>query len=161
MALDNSSPRRGSPLIEISSEEDYIQCIDNASIDSVATLMLEPHSEIYSPTNPTLSPAQNYSPTQSICSPNKCDRKHEYCNPINMKPDIYTNNIRDIALQNYTVQGVDAKINVCMKKEPYAPVIIPTYKEYFAIDNSFMQTPKCDVLSPTKSNYKKFPFISK
>lgn len=150
MTSNSSSPLSGSPPCDQISSEEGIKCIESASIDSVATLMLEPHSNLYSPTNSTMSSAQNYSLKPNVGSPNKCDIEHKYSNLINRMPEVYTDNLKDIALQNYSVQGTGAQRNISVKEESYSPVTIPTDKEYFAIDNSFcMKTPKDEILSPT------------
>lgn len=153
MTIDSSSPPRGSqPPVENSSDEDNIKCIESASIHSVATLVLEPHSNLYSPT--LSSSAQNYSPIQIVRSPNKYDSKYKYPSPINMKPELCTSKIKDITSQSYPEQGVGAQRNVNVKKELYCPVAIKNYNEYFAVDKTFpMNIPKCEVLSSvTKSN---------
>lgn len=158
MTFESSSPLRGSPhLVEISSEEDNIKCSESASIHSVATLVLEPHSNLYSPTNSKMSPTENYSSTQIIGSPNKCNSKHKYSNPINMNPEVYTSNMKNVTLHNYPVstntQGVSPDRDVCMKEEHYSPIIVPTYIEYTTGNSFDIKTPKCEVLSPTiKSN---------
>lgn len=155
MTSENSSPLHGSPpLVEISSEEDNTKCSESTSIHSIATLLLEPHSNLYSPTDPTMSPS-----TES--NPNKCNSKHKlYSNPINMNPEVYTSNVKDITLHKYPVstntqgaQQITPETGNCVKKEHYPPAIVPNCNEYVT-DNSFdLKTPKYEVVSPTtKSN---------
>lgn len=147
MTFSSRSPTHSSSPFEINSEEDNIKCIDSASIHSVATIVLEDRSNLYSPTNPTMSPySQNYSPTESIGGPNKCDSEHT--SPINIELD-FVPSTRNITLQNYPVLS-DTQV----KCEPYFPTTIPTYSECYAIANEVsIKSPKCEVFSATgKSN---------